>query len=540
MKKAVIIPAVKKNVIFYDDLIKKLAGESLIKRVIEKALKIAPKEDIYLITDSEEIRLICKRNGIQYFFDHTLELKLEALIEGLESHLSSIADKYQVLLLLSPYAPLLKVEEIQKALKQFESDKGELLVTVKRGVSRVFTASRKSVNEILNGEVTREVLIESHAFQIINSALIKNKKPDAAVHPLVYELDHDLLEIQSYQDWWVCEKLLKRKRIVFHVIGDEQVGMGHIQRALTLAHEITDHEIRFVCEEKSKVAADRLAGYDYWLEICRPEEIEGQILALEPDLVINDILDSDPEYIRKLRASNIPVINFEDLGEGAGLANITINELYDEPLFPGENILWGQNYFFVREEFNDAIPNKFKNKVDSILILFGGTDPSDYTRKVLHSVKDYCTKEKIKIYILTGGGYPFIKELGEEIDRIKDTEIEYEHSIGVVSHIMEQVQVAISSNGRTAYELAHMNIPSIILSHHEREKSHKFTREENGFIPLGLYQELETEEKVLTSLKRLAQDHDYRETLYQRLEPLQFIKSKDKVIKMILDLLEHQ
>ena len=153
-------------------------------------------------------------------------------------------------------------------------------------------------------------------------------------------------------------------------------------------------------------------------------------------------------------------------------------------------------------------------------------------------IKDDCGRKNIKIYIITGGGYAFIRELESEINEINNVEIEYHHSIGVVSHIMEQVQVAISSNGRTAYELAHMNIPSVILSHHDRENSHKFTREENGFIPIGLYRKSETEERVLTSIKRLIQDHDYRSILFQRLEPLQFIKSKDKVIKMILEFLD--
>ena len=40
MNKAVIIPAVKKNVAFYDDLIKKIAGQSLIERVINKGGEI--------------------------------------------------------------------------------------------------------------------------------------------------------------------------------------------------------------------------------------------------------------------------------------------------------------------------------------------------------------------------------------------------------------------------------------------------------------------------------------------------------------------
>ena len=169
--------------------------------------------------------------------------------------------------------------------------------------------------------------------------------------------------------------------------------------------------------------------------------------------------------------------------------------------------------------------------------MFGGTDPSDFTRRILRTVKSFCEKNKIKIYVITGGGYLFIDELEEEILQIADIEIEYHHSINVVSHIMEKAQIAISANGRTVYELAHMNIPSIVLSHHEREHTHKFAREENGYIPVGIYKELETEEKVREALERLTADRDYRKMLFDRMEPFQFTKNKEKVISLIHSML---
>jgi len=218
---------------------------------------------------------------------------------------------------------------------------------------------------------------------------------------------------------------------------------------------------------------------------------------------------------------------------------MTINELYDEPLIPGENILWGQEYFFIREEFNDATPNQFKEAVCSLLVMFGGTDPSDYTRKILHAIKGYCMQKKIKIYVVTGGGYLFIKELEEEINQIAGAEIEYHHSIGVVSPIMENVQIAISSNGRTAYELAHMNIPSIVLSHHERETTHKFAREENGHIPFGIYNKVGSEEKLMEKFQFLVADTGYRKILFDRLKPFEFTKNKEKVLLLIDNILNN-
>ena len=58
--------------------------------------------------------------------------------------------------------------------------------------------------------------------------------------------------------------------------------------------------------------------------------------------------------IDSLKSNEIVVVNFEDLGTGASTADLTINELYDVPRVSGERFLWGYDYFFVREEFENA------------------------------------------------------------------------------------------------------------------------------------------------------------------------------------------
>ena len=51
-ERCIVIPAVKKNVAFVDDLVKKLNGRILIQWTIDRAKELAPEEDIYVVTDS--------------------------------------------------------------------------------------------------------------------------------------------------------------------------------------------------------------------------------------------------------------------------------------------------------------------------------------------------------------------------------------------------------------------------------------------------------------------------------------------------------
>ena len=144
---------------------------------------------------------------------------------------------------------------------------------------------------------------------------------------------------------------------------------------------------------------------------------------------------------------------------------------------------------------------------------------------------------KIKIFLVTGGGYSHIEELKQEIKHISEPQIECIHVTGVMSHIMEQSQIAIAANGRTVYELAHMNIPSIILSHHKREMAHSFAKKDRGFFPLGLYKGKKTEDQILFALKRLVEDHTLRKDCFNRLKPFRFHKNKQKVLDSIAEIL---
>jgi len=537
MSLAIVIPAVKKNVAFPDDLVKKLAGVSLIQRAITTAKLAFPEQQVHVVTDSEEIRLICQRNAVGFIYDKQLRLDSDNLLGSLCLHLGNILDQKQDLLLLSPYVPLMKADELQCAYKEYREHDTELMIPVSTTKLRLFENGPRRLVQHMHDNLDRELVSESHAFLIFRTSLLQ-QPGECFIEPFVYPLTRRFPEISSYEDWWLCEKLINRRRIVFRVIGDKTVGMGHIFRSLALAHEITDHEIRFVCDTESEVAASKLAGYDYWLGIYPKEDIEDAILRLQPDIVINDMLNTEASYIRRLKKNDVRVVNFEDLGSGAAEADLTINELYDDKIIPGDNILWGCKWFFVRDEFTDARPRRFQSRVKRLLIAFGGTDPSDYTRLVLQDILKYCANSAIDIDVITGEGYGHIQELEALVSVTEKPSIRYTHATGVMSHLMEQADIAICSNGRTVYELAHMNIPAIVLSHNEREKTHRYACEANGFIPLGLYKDDTTKDKLLEVLHHLIVNTDYRREFYNALKGAHFTQNKRRVVSKILSLLD--
>ena len=532
----VVIPALKKAVAFQDDLVKNLAGVPLIERVIEKAKSLTgDDQDVYVLTDSEEIELIAVRSGVSVFCDSELTADICSTNDKAD-FLKVIASNNKYLIVLSPYAPLLLVSTILQAQTVLKKSKHDALRPVVRisaiphgretptTVASLFTPSKSSYVEKSSG-----------AFFILKTKIVEDSL-NCPLDLLTWETEDELFEIESYHDWWVAEKLLKRKRIVFRVIGNAVVGMGHIYRALTLAHAITDHEVLFVCESKDRDAVDKLAGYDYWFESYESHKILDKILVLKPDLVINDILSTIKKDIKKIQEDGIRVINFEDLGSGASESNLTINELYDNPEISGGKVVWGHDYFFVRDEFNNATPVEFENRVTGLLLTFGGTDQSNLTRKMYEAIYQYCSKNDICIYVVTGPGYKDYDQLSKDVGSLANVSIT--HDTGVISGIMERVQLAIASNGRTVYELAHMNIPSIVVSQHERESTHSFSTEENGFLNVGVYHEGETEELVQVQLEKLVNDNEHRRNLYDKMVPYNFDNNKNRVLALIEEVLD--
>ena len=534
----VFIPAIKKNVAFQDDLVKKIAEVTPIQRAIDKCRYLGVNEkNIHLITDSEDIRLIARRNRIGVYWDQEIVWDKKNIEKSFYEYFLSKCMLAQFVLILSPYGVLITESIIERAINALKKSDKEILKPVIRDGRKLFDRKNYDLIESIIGPKKQINLVECEAFILLKSKVIKNGLSNhKKIMP--WEMGHEFFEIESFQDWWVCEKLLKRKRIVFRVIGNNQVGMGHIFRTLSLAHEITDHEVLFVCDYNNKVAVKELASYNYWLGIYKSEKIIEEIINLKPDLVINDILDTDKSYINKLKNNKIKIVNFEDLGNGAALTDLTINELFDEPTFPAKNIKWGHEYFFIRDEFEKAQPHIWSNEIKGILITFGGTDTNNLTQKTLENIIDFCEKHQIKIFVVTGPGYIYKKRLTKYLEISGYKDIKFTFGTGVISNIMEQTQIAISSNGRTVYELAHMNIPSIIISQHNREDTHLFANEKNGFINLGLHQKIGTESNLIYHLKELVTDTKLRRALFENMIPINFLENKKKVVGLITELLE--
>lgn len=515
----IVIPAIKKSGVIPDQLMRTLNGKILIQHAVDLALGLVSKQDVLILTDSYEIRLLAVRQGLRVYynknyFDNFLGSRNFGLDEG-EQNLNTRRNT----LILFPDAPLLTKGDITDAIQRYLAGGRAPICSV-----RAVRGRRPNESSVAR---TESVLLETDVFYLYGPEFGLGELTTVNFHPYELSADHSV-KITSYQDWWICEKLLNRKVIVFNVIGTEDIGAGHIYRALGLAHEIHDHEVLFLCGSENSLAVKRLAATDY--KVLEVDDVLGAVRRISPDLVINDCLDTEASYIEQLHELNCRVVNFEDLGSGASLADLTLNELYETPLLASPNIKWGWRYVTLRDEFNDVEPNEWRPTVKNILISFGGTDPNNITFEMLSRLSAPLQTLNIQLNVICGPGYTAAESL-EPFERFPNVNIH--HSIASMTEHMQLCDLAISSNGRTVYELCQMNIPTIVICHHERELSHDFADECKGLLKLGLFSTAMSDacaEKVFELIK----DHQQRKNMATALKSYCFKANKARVVSEIL------
>lgn len=535
--RCIVIPAIKKNAVIPDQLVKKLAGVTLMERALNTARACVTGQDIITLTDSEEISLICERANTRYVLNNGLRFKSWDLLSEMREFLTPLADEYRHCIILLASSPLITWVDVEDAWKHFRQSAADCLITVKNVRQRIWRREGESLQTFLataagKSDGCENYVVETRALFILSlGCLHKGGK----LNILPYFLNDRALEISNYQDWWICEKLLERRHVVFVVAGCPAIGLGHVYRALMLAHEITSHKITFVCTNESGLAAENVAKRDYHVLRQGNEPLWETVLNQRPDLVINDILNTSADYVAAIKASGSRCVNFEDEGPGSSIADLVINALYEPPVNSGR-LRCGSGYFCLRDEFLHARRNPLRNQVYNLLLTFGGTDERNSTKRILGIVEPVCRAFGIGIRIVAGPGYAHVEELEKILASLENPLVTFSCATNIMSKMMEGADLAICSAGRTVYELAWMRVPAIVLATHEREAKHTFARPRNGFAFAGTASsvgDLRIRNMFLAMLKQ-----QRRARYWERQNKLDFSGNKERVVGLLQDQLE--
>ena len=469
--------------------IRALNNKPLIYYSIKTALKSQFKPTVVVTSDDNEILEIAKKTGAQTLLRDTAlagdKITLDSVIYDAYIKTEKLSDnKFDIIITLQPTSPLLKTQSLDNAVKiMLNKPCTDCVISVKDDTHLSWTEKNgkfiPNYTERLNRQYLTPIYTETGGFFITNAKIITTADRIGKNNELYILKGGEEIDIDTYEDWNICEYYLRRKTILFNTTGFKEIGLGHIYRSLIIANDILNHKLVFLTDKKSKAGFDIIKSMNYDVRTQQEDNILTDITKINPDIVINDILDTDEKYMKGLRCISDKIINFEDCGKGSKYADIIVNALYPEEKQKKENYFSGHNYFIARDEFILSDKKKINNDVKKVLITFGGTDPNNFTLKTLNVIYNYCIKQEIEIDVIAGKGYTDYSTLQEfkKINLLKD--------VKNISSYMEEADIVFSSAGRTVYEIAIIGTPAIIMCQNKRETTHLFAHQENGFINLG-------------------------------------------------------
>ena len=540
MKIIAIIPArggskgiPRKNVRF-------LNGKPLIAYAISNALESKYITDVLVSTDDEEIADISALYGAKVI-RRPESLGADAVtLDPVIYHAVQVYEEengeVELVITMQPTSPLMKTETLDAAIERFINTKVDTMLSA---VNKPHLAWGQEdgkfvplYEERLNRQYLPKHMMETGAFVITKREFVTEKSRFGQIIDLFEVPESESVDIDDFSDWTICEMQLRRKKIVIRTEGYPKIGLGHVYRSILLNANLMEHDVLIVLSEKSQLGIQKIKERFLKHQVVKDDDDFVRLLEeLKPDILINDILDTTEEYINKVKPHVGRVVNFEDMGEGSAHADAVINALYEKSL-SGENYYWGYKYYCLREEFLLVKPKEFSSKVKNVLIVFGGTDQSRYTEKVLNVIKSIPAEEDIVYQFVLGLGFDrdeefmkMVNECAQDIRVIKDVQM--------MSKYMAEADIAISSQGRTIYELATMKVPTIIMAQNEREKTHEFGYLKNGFINLGNGSDVE-EETLRETLLWLIHTPQVREQMHNSMGRLSLTNGINRVKNVIL------
>ena len=221
-------------------------------------------------------------------------------------------------------------------------------------------------------------------------------------------------------------------------------------------------------------------------------------------MVVNDVLDTSEHEVLVQRSAGYRVVNIEDLGPGAKLADWVVNALYPVQDGDGTHVSSGPRYATLRSEFINLPPKTVRERPERILITFGGTDPGGLAARCARLLAPTVDAE---IRVILG--------LAAPDEDFPEGVVTQRHVRSMAAEMMD-ADLVLCAAGRTVYEAAAAGTPVAVLAQGAREATHSHLSYLSGVVFLGIGP-LVDDQHVVGVVQRLLGDHALRLELSERL-----------------------
>ena len=320
--------------------------------------------------------------------------------------------------------------------------------------------------------------------------------------------------------------------LVIRADAGPKIGTGHVMRCLALAEPwlqagsgvaTVAAQLPATLVERIKVSGIKLQR----LSAASGGEADARELAQiakqqNADWIVVDGYQFNADYQRELKKAGLRVLFFDDFGHAKHYcADFVLNQNLgaDENLYrnrePQTRLLLGTRFVQLRNEFSKwrdwcrTIPPRAKK----LLVTLGGSDSENVTLKAVRAIQQ-IPDLKCEATIVIGGGNPHDGELKSVAQN--SPAIRVLQNAGNMPELMAEADMAVAAGGTTAWELAFMGLPALMIVMAENQRSNAEQLQSSDVAQnLGWHKNL-TPQKIAAEIIRLAGDNPARGEMSKR------------------------
>lgn len=278
--------------------------------------------------------------------------------------------------------------------------------------------------------------------------------------------------------------------IAFMVDGGKKLGMGHINRCLTVANELNKKNIHSTFLISNKLTKKYIEERNFAVKIINSDKnhLKNTINFIKRNKIRGLIIDSKKKILEKQikKISKETKIIFID--------NDIESEKIDLVILPGLNeqfkkkpskSLVGHKYILLNPDFK-YYRNTTKN--NNILISMGSSDKKNITIKLISSLKKL--KSNFDITIVLGKFFSSENDIQQIIKN--DDRFKIKKDPKDFLKLLSSCRLAIIEFGIILYEAAALHTPTIVISHSdENDESAKRIETYEFFKYVGKYNKID-------------------------------------------------
>ena len=323
-------------------------------------------------------------------------------------------------------------------------------------------------------------------------------------------------------------------RLLYRADGGHPIGTGHVHRAVRIIRELRrTSPVSAALVTGDTTVANAISGQtpafvvpttpSYGPDSVKPafrfSSIAG-LDCLEPpdwDVIAVDMLDTEADEMSRLTEYGVPVVTFDDRGDGRTWASAVVNSLVMEPLpacLPSVTRLYEGFQYAVLDPLYARMNGTYAIRggpIEKVFVTLGGGDAAGLAVKVARALMTVRGIRRVDFAV--GPAFPFRNDLE---DALTAAPWEFDVLAGLPNLADRYLgcDLAVIAGGLTMYEACCIGVPSLAVCQpidHQLELSQRFAAE-GAMATVGYGQEA-SEEKIANEVERLSRDEARRKEM---------------------------